>query len=150
MFTGALNFADLIFRLYFNPFAPNVPCLYLLKTSEKLTAFRCFQGVEKGSIGNKWVKIILKFSKFWCFQLETVRQRKSSSKLEHSSELCRVIFKPYGTVINLYTGRLEFNATSTMSGNEVKISWKTMFLKTLAMWNRLLFLVFLFVENLVQ
>ena len=40
-----------------NPFVPNVPFLYLLKTSENLTVFGCFQGVEKGCIGNKWVKL---------------------------------------------------------------------------------------------
>ena len=44
-----------IFRL-FNPFVPNVPFLYPLKTLENLTAFWCFQGVEKGCIGNKLVK----------------------------------------------------------------------------------------------
>ena len=33
----------------FNPFVPNAPFLYPLKTSENLT-------VEKGCIGNKWVK----------------------------------------------------------------------------------------------
>ena len=37
----------------FNPFAPNRPFLYPLKTSETV---RCFQGVEKGCIENKWVK----------------------------------------------------------------------------------------------
>ena len=48
----------------FNPFIPNTIFLYLLKTSENLKAF-CFQGVEKGCIGNKWVKnrliLILRF-----------------------------------------------------------------------------------------
>ena len=28
-----------------------------LKTSENRKVFWCFQGVEKGSIGNKWVKV---------------------------------------------------------------------------------------------
>ena len=41
--------------LTFNIFVPNAPFLYLLKTSENLTAFLCFQGVEKGCIGNEWV-----------------------------------------------------------------------------------------------
>ena len=31
--------------------------LYPLKTSENLIVFWCFQGVEKGCIGNKWVKL---------------------------------------------------------------------------------------------
>ena len=40
----------------FNPFVPNAPFLYPLKTSENLTVFSCFQGIEKGCIGNDWVK----------------------------------------------------------------------------------------------
>ena len=35
-----------------NPFAPNAPFLYPLKTSENLKGF---QGVEKGCTGNEWV-----------------------------------------------------------------------------------------------
>ena len=34
-----------------NPFVPNVPFIYPLKTSENLTIFWCFQGVGKGCIG---------------------------------------------------------------------------------------------------
>ena len=41
----------------FNPFVPNAPFLYPLKTlSEKLTIFWCFRRIEKGCIGNEWVK----------------------------------------------------------------------------------------------
>ena len=32
-----------------------IPFPYLLKTSEILPVFQCFQGIEKGCIGNKWV-----------------------------------------------------------------------------------------------
>ena len=39
-----------------NRFVPNAPFLYPLKTSDNLTVSLCFQEVEKGSIGNKWVK----------------------------------------------------------------------------------------------
>ena len=39
-----------------NPFVPNAPFLYPLKISENREVFRCFQGEEKGCIGNKWVK----------------------------------------------------------------------------------------------
>ena len=39
-----------------NPFVPNVPFFYLLKSLENLAVFWCFQWVEKGCIGNKWVK----------------------------------------------------------------------------------------------
>ena len=45
--------------MLFNPFVPNAPFLYPLKTSENLTVFWCFQGVEKGCIGNEWVKQIV-------------------------------------------------------------------------------------------
>ena len=44
-----------------NPFVPNAPFLYPLKTSEKFTVFWCFQGVEKGCIGNDWVNIRVLF-----------------------------------------------------------------------------------------
>ena len=40
----------------FNPFIPNAPFLYPLKTSENITVFWCFQAVEKGCIVNKLVK----------------------------------------------------------------------------------------------
>ena len=40
----------------FNPFVPNVPFLYPLKTLENLKVFWYFQGAEKGYIGNEWVK----------------------------------------------------------------------------------------------
>ena len=41
-----------------NPFVPNVPFLYPLKTSENLTVFQCFQGLGKGCIGNEWVNML--------------------------------------------------------------------------------------------
>ena len=41
----------------FNPFVPNGPFLYPLKTSENLAVFWCFQGVKKGCIGNEWFKV---------------------------------------------------------------------------------------------
>ena len=40
-----------------NRFVPNTPFLYPLKTSENLKVVWCFQGVQKGCIGNKWVNI---------------------------------------------------------------------------------------------
>ena len=39
-----------------NPFVSNEPFLYPLKTSENREDFWCFQGLEKGCIGNDWVK----------------------------------------------------------------------------------------------
>ena len=42
-------------KLYVNPFVPNAHFLYPLKTSENCKIF-CFHEVEKGCIGNEWVK----------------------------------------------------------------------------------------------
>ena len=42
---------------WINPFVPNAPFLYPLKTSENRKVFWCFQGVEKGCIGKIWVKV---------------------------------------------------------------------------------------------
>ena len=39
---------------WLNPIVPNALFLYPLKTSENLTAFWCFQGVEKRCIEKKW------------------------------------------------------------------------------------------------
>ena len=49
---------------------PNAPILYLLKTSENRKVFSFFQGVEKGCIGNKWVKVILLFTKIQAVDLK--------------------------------------------------------------------------------
>ena len=40
---------------WLNPFVPNAPFFYSLKTSENPKVFWCFQGVEKGCIGNEWL-----------------------------------------------------------------------------------------------
>ena len=54
--------------LNINPFVPNAPLPYPLKTSKNLTVF-CFQEVEKGCIGNKWVNLsqtnLFLISKIW-------------------------------------------------------------------------------------
>ena len=42
--------------IHINPFIPNAAFLYPQKTSKNLTVFLCFLEVEKGCIGNKWVK----------------------------------------------------------------------------------------------
>ena len=44
-----INF-NTTFLLYLNPFVPNAPFLYPLKTS----------GIEKGCIGNEWLKKVWK------------------------------------------------------------------------------------------
>ena len=43
----------------FNPFVPNAPFFYPLKTSEYRKVFWRFQGVEKGCIGNEWVNKLI-------------------------------------------------------------------------------------------
>ena len=47
------------YKQYNNPFVPNAHFLYPLKTSENRKIFWCFQGVEKGCIGNEWVSKLL-------------------------------------------------------------------------------------------
>ena len=49
-------FGDTKKYVYLNPFVPNAPFLYPLKTSEDFMIFWCFQRVEKRCIGNVWVK----------------------------------------------------------------------------------------------
>ena len=49
-FTGKQHLCQSLF----NPFVPNTIFLYTLKTSGNLTGFWCFQGLEKGCIGNEW------------------------------------------------------------------------------------------------
>ena len=65
-----------------NPFVPNVLFIYSLKTSENHKLFRCFQGVEKGYIGNKCINIRNKiwrqslgvFNIFWCIAKESLKR----------------------------------------------------------------------------
>ena len=68
VFIGSFeNISGKVFKCYsqsrsdqlLNPFVPNVLFLYPLKTTENCKDFLCFQGVEKGCIGNKWVKHML-------------------------------------------------------------------------------------------
>ena len=42
---------------FLNPFVPNAPFVYPLKTSENHKVFWCFHGVEKRCIGNEWVNL---------------------------------------------------------------------------------------------
>ena len=63
------RFAKIVYQ-----FVSSAPFLCLLKTSENLTVFWCFQGVEKGCIGNEWVKGVLNtplsINKFWSKNLQ--------------------------------------------------------------------------------
>ena len=45
-----------IIQEWINPFVPNAPFLYPLKTPEYCKVFRFSLGLEKGCIRNKWVK----------------------------------------------------------------------------------------------
>ena len=44
-----------ILHFLFNPFVPNAPFLNPLEIPENCKVFYCFQKVEKGCTGNKWV-----------------------------------------------------------------------------------------------
>ena len=54
IFRTAITGAFRILSNIYNPFVPNATFFYPLKISENYKVFCCFQGVEKGSIGNKW------------------------------------------------------------------------------------------------
>ena len=45
-----------LLKYFINPFVPNAPFFYPLKTRENHMVFWCFPGVEKGCIGDEWVK----------------------------------------------------------------------------------------------
>ena len=55
-----------------NPFVPSSSFLYPLKTSENLTVFWCFQGVEKGCIGMNGLSW-LKNTVFWVLSIHWVK-----------------------------------------------------------------------------
>ena len=66
-------------EVYVNPFVSNALFLYPLKTSENQKAFWCFQWVEEGCIGNKYLKrkmqrLLLLFMK----QAETITMNRTS------------------------------------------------------------------------
>ena len=62
-----------------NPFVPNAPFLYLLKTSENRKFFWYFQGLEKGCIGNEWVNGDL--SRLFSSYSASYFSKKNDSKL---------------------------------------------------------------------
>ena len=55
--TFSLSLCWNILENAFKPFVSNAPFLYPLKTSENLTIFWCFQGIERECIGNEWVNM---------------------------------------------------------------------------------------------
>ena len=54
------------FLAWINPFVPNAPFLYSLKTLENLKIFSCFQVIENGWIGKEQVKDFL-IKPWWIF-----------------------------------------------------------------------------------
>ena len=70
--------------LCFNPFVPKALFLYSLKISENLTVFCCFQGLEKGYIGNERVNVALLVTTF----------HDSISRMFHRNKLYLVIWSP--------------------------------------------------------
>ena len=50
-----------------NLFIPSAPFLYPPEISENRKVFWCFQGIEKGCIGNKWVNERHSKGKFVCY-----------------------------------------------------------------------------------
>ena len=53
----SINYLQNVFNKPINLVLLNPTFLYSLKTSENLAVFWCFQGVEKGQIGNEWFKL---------------------------------------------------------------------------------------------
>ena len=75
-----------IATLKFNPFVPSSPFFCPLKTSKNVTVFWCFQGVEKGCIGNKWVNL----------------QCKTRSKMCSVCEIQYIYIEDFSTTENSY------------------------------------------------
>ena len=72
--------------LYFNPFVPNALLLCPLKTSVNHNVFCWFQGVEKGCIGNKWIKYFQRVEVYFHVSgLVTAPSEKSDGELCNNS-----------------------------------------------------------------
>ena len=56
-------------KLLVNPFFPNAPFLYHLKTSANLTIFWCFQAAKKGCNGNELVNLCSDWKKKYCIEI---------------------------------------------------------------------------------
>ena len=75
---------DISISGHVNPFVLSASFLYPLITSENLTFFWCFQRVEKGCIGNKWVKRLSK-SKFHIQILYVYKYKRRACPLSELS-----------------------------------------------------------------
>ena len=87
---------------YFNPFVPNAPFLYPLKTSENLKVFWCFQGVEKGCIGNKWVNFFLKIAPPKSRRLPWGNWSQKYLKLKFSDRVKVSRFEIFETIFKIF------------------------------------------------
>lgn len=84
---------SLFFITFFKPFVPNSPFLYSLKTEN----LWCFQGVDKGWIGNKWVNSGVFRTLWWNFFVRIVN---GFYLLTIEMRNCKVV-----ELRNIYTGR---------------------------------------------
>ena len=126
-----------------NPVVPNAPFFYPMKISENRIVFWCFQGVEKGCTGNKWVRIfqfdVINFIQsqpaITCSKLtiKTPEQRHSRHfgvfivNSEHISHLVLVFML---LILNMYlpagvTNRTKklFDMINNSNYSEVKYFW---------------------------
>ena len=65
-----------LYYLNINPVVPNAPFLYPLKASENCKVFWCFYEVEKGGIGNEWIKDVTKMKKLQNQHMSKDKYRK--------------------------------------------------------------------------
>ena len=85
-------------KFFPNPFVPNAPLLFPLKTSENLAVF-CFQWVEKGCIHNEWVNCTMsvvhstqgstsKFHSFYSFKRQPQQFKQFVGKSQRIVSVC--------------------------------------------------------------
>ena len=79
--------------IFINPFVPNIPFLYPLKISENHKVFWCFQGIQKGCIGNKWVKSCFAFLSKVYIKYSRILDTLPTPKMEFfvTIGICKVI-----------------------------------------------------------
>ena len=76
----------------FNPFVPNAPFLYPLRTLKNLKVFCCFQGVEKGALGTNGLRAPLgnNISQFLFRQKQPLEVSGVLKNLRSSHRSCSV------------------------------------------------------------
>ena len=85
----------------FNPFVSNAPLLYPLKTSENLTVFRCFQGVEEKCIGNEWIKMRHSSKRFSWRCISNTYLLILVTFAVHLAHYLNLLFRTFSTVMDL-------------------------------------------------